>query len=88
MESASIILKLKNICSDDYAANADFFSLYRDILEHKEFISKTTTNDLYESLCINLDCVFQEARLGDNDEYTEMVYNDCVGVLKEIVKGF
>ena len=85
MESASIILKLKNICSDDYAANADFFILYRDILEHIEFISEITTNDLYESLCLNLDCVFYEARYGDNDK---IVYNDCVGVLKEIVKGF
>jgi hypothetical protein len=88
MDSASIVFKLKHICSDEYYADFDLFTLYRDIIEHKGFIRKTTTNDLYESLCTELDCVFYEARFGDNDDYTETVYNDCVEVLKKIVQEF
>jgi hypothetical protein len=88
MDSASIVFKLKHICSDEYYADSDLFILYRDIIEHKGFIRKTTTDDLYESLCTELDCVFYEARFGDYGDYSEKVYKDCIEVLKKVVQEF
>jgi hypothetical protein len=33
-----IITKLKYICEDEYAKNSSLISLYRDIIEHNNFI--------------------------------------------------
>ena len=86
MESASIIAELKHICNyNEYPLASTLFTLYRDIIQHKDFIRENAPNDLYESLCVELDCVFNEARFGNGDDL-DMVYEDCINVLKQIVE--
>ena len=86
MESTSIIDRLKYICCDEYSEKTFLFTLYTDIIQYKDYISVKTSPELYQQLCTELDCVYNESRFGDG-EYTDDVFSDCISVLKEIVEG-
>jgi hypothetical protein len=81
-----IITKLKYICEDEYAKNSSLISLYRDIIEHNNFIHNNTTEYLWQNLCIELDYVYNELYLGYG-VYSEYVFNNCINVLKKIVRN-
>ena len=86
MESTSIIDRLKYICSDKYSEETFLFTLYIDIIQYKDYIREKTSPELYQRLCSELECVYYESRFGDG-EYTDIVFSDCISVLKEIVEG-
>lgn len=85
MDSTAVIERLTVICGDDYAKNSSLNELYRDILNEYKFIHDNISNELYMSLHTELQCVYYESRLGDGD-YDDMVFNDCILVLKEIIE--
>jgi hypothetical protein len=86
MDSASIITDLKNICDDGYAETSSLLQLYRHVNGYKAFIQKNTTDELYQSLCVELKCVINEHLYGDG-EYTDHVFNDCIDALKKVVEN-
>jgi|694.fasta_scaffold18463_4 hypothetical protein len=85
MDSASIIARLKYICDNEYSENTSLFTLYSDVIQFQDYIRERTSPELYQHLCTELDCVFNEARFGDG-VYADYVFNDCIDVLKEIVE--
>jgi len=85
MDSTAVIERLSVICGDDYAKKSSLDELYRDVLNEYKFIHDNSSNELYMSLHTELQCVYYESRLGDCD-YDDMVFNDCIMVLKKIIK--
>lgn len=86
MDAQTVLMKLKTICSDDYAKTTSLNQLYKDVIENYKFIHDNVSNDLYMSLHTEVDCVYYEIRLGDG-EYDDMIFNDCIEVLKQVIKA-
>lgn len=86
MNKATVIAKLQYICSEEYYNNnnSDLFTLYRDICEYISFLNENISEELLSSLNTELKCVYNESRLGDG-EYNDLVYNDCIDVIKDII---
>lgn len=66
---------------DDY-----IIILYRKLSSYSKEISNHITNiNLIDKWNIELDCLKYESLYGDGDEYSDLVINDCLKVLKEII---
>jgi len=85
MNRDTVISKLEYICQYDYNNIASLFDVYIDIIQYQDYIKENISSDLYDSLHTELMCVYTESRLGDG-EYGEMVYNNCIDVVKQVIK--
>jgi len=90
MDKESVYDRLSYICSEEYyyKESTSLFTLYRDILEYKDFLDKNISDELSNSLNTELECVFIEARYGGNEDDYNIVYKDCIDVLQKIINTF
>ena len=85
MKKTIIISKLKKICNNKYQEKSSLISLYRDILEHNNFIRKNTSKILWQDLCIELDYVYNEFYFGNN-LYCDNIFKKCINILEKIIE--
>jgi hypothetical protein len=87
MNKEFVCQQLSYICSQEYYYNdsTSLFSLYRDILEYKDFLNENISEELYESLNTELECVFIESRFGGDANDYDLVYKDCIDIVKKII---
>ena len=85
MKKTIIISKLKKICNNKYKEKSSLISLYRDILEHNNFIRKNTSEILWQDLCIELDYVYNEFYFG-NSLYSDNIFKQCINILEKIIE--
>ena len=87
MNKEYVYHQLSYICSEEYyyKESTSLFTLYRDISEYKDFLNKNISEELSNSLNTELECVFIESRYGGNDNDYDLVYKDCIDLVKKII---
>jgi hypothetical protein len=85
MNREIVINKLQEIIESDYDGMYSLCELYRKLKIYEEYISSNVSPELYEKFTVELDTVNNEYKYGDNDIYTYLCYNDCIGVLEQII---
>jgi hypothetical protein len=87
MERQTVITTLKTLSETEYSY-PQMFKLYQSMMLYMEFIINNISNhQLINNLKTELQCVFNEARFGDDDDNSVMVYDDCIKIIKRIIQG-
>ncbi len=87
MERQEVITFLSDLVSIEYSY-PEMFNIYRDMMIYMDYIKDNVSNiTLYNKLNLELKNVFNEARFGDNDDNSIRVYNDCILIIKHVIRN-